>query len=133
MTHNFIVAGGETINLDDAANQLRQQIDKLSPDEPQLASQVLDQQAGVKEILLVVRGYEDPHTHPNSDLVFSVLEGGGYVQLSEQKVKLPAKTTVVIPKGVCHAYHNRAKKDSVLLATFSPPDSSRGPCLSGTT
>ena len=128
MTYSFTVAGENPVDLDDIANQLREQIDGLPPDVPQLKSQILNQQTGVKEVLVVVRGHEDPHTHPNSDLVFSVLEGKGYVQLSQEKVRTPAGSTVVIPKGVCHAYHNLSKKDSVLLATFSPVDSQQGEC-----
>ena len=130
MNHNFTVAGGKPIDLKDIANQLRRQIDKLPPDKPQLASQVLNLQTGVKEVLVVVRGHEAPHTHPKSDLVFSVLEGKGFVQLSEEKVRTSAGSTIAIPKGVCHAYHNISKEDSVLFATFSPLDSTPGDCTS---
>lgn len=128
MVHSIIVAGGAPADLDQIANQLRQQIDSLTPDKEQLASQVLGQQIGVKEVLLVVRGHENPHTHPNSDLVFSIIEGRGYVQLATERLKVRAGSTIVIPRGVCHAYHNRSKKDSVLLATFSPIDSARADC-----
>ena len=128
MTRSFIVAGDEPIDLDGIADQLREQIDKLPPNKPQLASQVLCQQTGVKEVLVVVRGHEEPHTHPKSDLVFSLLEGRGYVQLSSKRVKIAAGGTIVIPKGVCHAYHSLSKKDSVLFATFSPLDSTPGKC-----
>jgi quercetin dioxygenase-like cupin family protein len=130
MTHNFTVAGGKPVDLKDIANQLRRQIDKLPPDKPQLASQVLNLQTGVKEVLVVVRGHEVPHTHPKSDLVFSVLEGKGFVQLSKEKVRTSAGSTIAIPKGVCHAYHNISKEDSVLFATFSPLDSTPGDCAS---
>jgi len=130
MTRSFTVAGGKPLDLDHVAGQLRRQIDKLPPDKPQLASQVLNLQTGVKEVLVVVRGHEIPHTHPHSDLVFSVLEGNGYVQLSAEKVKTSAGSTIAIPKGVCHAYHNISKEDSVLFATFSPVDSTPGECTS---
>jgi len=114
--------------LDDIAQQLREQIAKLKPGEPQLAEQLLGQQTGVKEALVVVRGHEDPHTHPESDLIIYVLEGGGYVQLFPGRVEAPAGSMVVIPKGVCHAYHNTSADDSVLIATFSPTDSTHGVC-----
>ena len=128
MTHSFTVAGSKPVDLDAIANQLRRQIDKLPSDKPQLASKILNQQTDVKEVLVVVRGHEDPHTHPQSDLVFTVLEGKGYVQLSKGKVTMSAGSTIAIPKGVCHAYHNVAKEDSVLFATFSPLDSTPGGC-----
>jgi len=130
MTRIFTVAGGTHFDLDHIAVQLRRQIDKLPPDQPQLASQVLTQQTGVKEVLVVVRGHENPHTHPQSDLVFAVLEGNGYVQLTRGIVRMAPGSKIAIPKGVCHAYHNVSKEDSLLFATFSPVDSTPGDCAS---
>ncbi len=127
MSYSFTVAGGETEDLDALANQLRAQIPDPSTGEPQSAKQQLGQQAGVVEFLEVVRGHEDPHTHP-SDLIVSVLEGGGYFQLLHGNVEAPAGSTVVIPQGMCHAYFNTAESDSVLLATFSPANPGKGPC-----
>jgi mannose-6-phosphate isomerase-like protein (cupin superfamily) len=127
-SHLFTIAGSKTVVLNDIAHQLRQQIAKLKPGKPQLAEQGIGQQAGVKEALVVVRGHEDPHTHPDSDLIIFVLSGGGYVQLSSGRVEAPVGSTVVIPKGVCHAYHNVSAHDSVLIATFSPTDSHHGVC-----
>jgi mannose-6-phosphate isomerase-like protein (cupin superfamily) len=127
-SHLFTIAGSETVVLSDIAHQLREKIGKLPPGEPQLAEQGLGQQTGVKEALAVIRGHEDPHTHPESDLIIFVLSGGGYVQLFPGRVEAPAGSTVVIPKGVCHAYHNVSVHDSVLIATFSPTDSHHGVC-----
>ncbi|HXI25675.1 MAG TPA: cupin domain-containing protein [Pyrinomonadaceae bacterium] len=121
----FTIAGNKPVALDDLANQLRQQI---TTKKLQLAEQDLGQQTGVKEALVVIRGHEDPHTHPESDLIIFVLEGGGYVQLSSGRVAAPEGSTVVIPRGVCHAYHNVSAHDSVLIATFSPTDSTHGVC-----
>ncbi len=129
MSHLFTVAGSKAVNLDAIAKKLRKQISKLPLDSPQLAKQPLAKQHGVMEVLVVVRGHESPHTHPKSDLIFSVLEGGGYVQLFPGRVKAPAGSTVVIPKGACHAYHNTSESDSVLLATFSPALPNPGECI----
>jgi quercetin dioxygenase-like cupin family protein len=119
MAYTLAVAGGTAFDLDDIAEQLREQIPDRQSGEPQLAKRHLAATpSGVSEILLVVRGHEEPHTHPQSDLIFSVLEGGGYVQLWPGRIEAVAGTTVVIPKGVCHAYHNTSHSDSVLLATF---------------
>lgn len=118
----FTIAGCDPVALDDIVQQLREQIDKLKPGELQKAEQVLGKQTGVTEAIAVVRGHEDPHTHPDSDLIVFVLSGGGYFQLTDGRVEAPEGSTVVIPKGVCHAYHNRnrAALDSVLMASFSP-------------
>ena len=128
MSYLFTVAGGSTQVLDEIANQLREQISNLPPGAPRLAKQELGIQAGVVEFLEVVRGNESPHTHPESDLIISVLEGGGYVQLSTETVNAPEGMTIVIPKGMCHAYYNTAESDSVLLATFSPAIPDHGEC-----
>lgn len=127
----FIVDGDEPrgFDLDLVANQLREEISGLPPGQPQLAKQVLATQAGVMEVLLVVRDHENPHTHPNADLIFTVLEGGGWLQRTPDpnpptKFEVSAGTTIVVPKNTCHAFHNTSDTDSVLLATFSPADPS---------
>jgi quercetin dioxygenase-like cupin family protein len=124
----FTIAGSDTVSLDDIAQQLREKLDKIPPDKPQLVEQGIGEQSDVKEALVVIRGHEDPHTHPESDLIVFVLSGGGYVQLLNGTVDAPAGSTVVIPKGVCHAFHNASEHDSVLIATFSPLDSHHGVC-----
>jgi quercetin dioxygenase-like cupin family protein len=108
-------------DLDDIANQLREQI---SAGGLQLAKQPLPlaSQTSIQELLLVVRGTDPQHVHATSDLVFYVLEGGGYVQLLDgEVVDAPAGTTVVVPQGVSHAYFNTSPSDSVLIATLAPP------------
>lgn len=121
--HLFTVAGSATIDLNDLADQLRAQIDALPPDVPLLKGMRLDGQTAVEEYLVVVRGHENPHIHPDGDLIISILEGGGYVQLSSNQVEMPPGSVIAVPKGVCHAYHNLSKHDTVLLATFSPKNS----------
>jgi quercetin dioxygenase-like cupin family protein len=128
MGYILAVAGGTTFDLDEIAEQLRKLIPAKRSGKPQLAKQQLSApQAGVTEFLQVVRGHEEPHTHPQSDLIFSILKGGGYVQLSSGRIEAAEGTTVIIPKGVCHAYHNTSSSDSVLLATF-PAKPEPGEC-----
>ena len=122
-SHLFTVAGTDPVDLDALANQLRAQIDALPPGSLLLKAAPLNSQSGVQEFLVVVRDHEDPHIHPDGDLVISVLEGGGYVELSTGNADASAGNIVVVPKGVCHAYFNTAAGDSVLLATFSPINS----------
>ncbi len=128
MIHSFTVAGDKPVDLNDVAIELRKQIDKLPPDAPQLATKILSLQAGVKQVLVLIVGHELSHTHPHSDLVISVLNGKGYVQLAQGKVSMAPGSIIVIPKGFCHAYHNISKEDSLLFATFSPVDSTPGEC-----
>jgi len=118
--HLFTVAGTDPVDIDALADQLRAQI---AAGNLPLKAQELNSQAGVQEYLVVVREHEDPHIHPEGDLVISVLEGGGYVELSTGNADASAGNVVVVPKGVCHAYFNTAAGDSVLLATFSPKNS----------
>ena len=125
--HLFTVAGSAPVDLDGIADDLRRKITTLPPDTPLLAAQKLAAQSGVQEFLVVVRTNEDPHIHPEGDLVVCVLEGGGYFRLNSGTVDAPTGSVVVIPKGVCHAYFNQSPSDSVLFATFSPIES-KAPC-----
>lgn len=124
MSYTYIVLASNLsavvyADLDDMANQLRAQI---SADGSALAKQPLPLATtdSIQEVLLVVRGAEEQHIH-TSDLVFYVLEGGGQIQLVDgEVVDAPAGTTIVVPKGVSHAYVNNSPSDSVLIATLSP-------------
>ena len=123
MPNLFTVAGNNPIDIDALADQLRLQIDQLPAGSPLLKAAPLDSQTGVQEFLVVVRSNEDPHIHPDGDLVITVLQGGGYVQLATGNANASQGDVVVVPKGVCHAYYNLSQTDSVLLATFSPKNS----------
>lgn len=125
----FTVAGSAPVDLDALADTLRSEIDPQQPPDKQLKAAPLNEQTGVQEFLVVVRGNEDPHIHPEGDLIISVLSGEGYVQLLSEQISAPTGSIIVIPKGVCHAYYNLAENDSVLLATFSPINS-RAECPS---
>ena len=121
MPNLFIIDNNNatTINLDEIANQLREQILNGGL---QSAKQALSlpSQVGVKQALLVVSGLDEQHVHDDGDLVFSVLEGSGYVELlNGDPIAAPAGTTILVPKGVSHAYQNTST-DSVLLATLYP-------------
>jgi oxalate decarboxylase/phosphoglucose isomerase-like protein (cupin superfamily) len=127
MPNLFIIDNNNatTINLDEIANQLREQILNGGL---QSAKQALSlpSQVGVKQALLVVSGLDEQHVHDDGDLVFSVLEGGGYVELlNGDPINAPAGTTILVPKGVSHAYQNTST-DSVLLATVYPTTTKKG-------
>jgi quercetin dioxygenase-like cupin family protein len=117
MAYQFAIAGSKPVHLDEIVTRLRRQAPK---NKPQLAKQSIGTQTSVTESVVVVLGAEDPHTHPANDLIIYVLEGGGYVQLFPGRIEAPEATVVVIPKGVCHAFHNTAANGSVVIATFSP-------------
>ncbi len=133
-THTYTVAGHAPVDLDRIAAELRATIDGLPPGEPKLAHHLLTNTLPVKTALVVIRGEELPHVHPGSDLIVTVLEGGGFVQLTSNKVEASLGGVVLIPKDTCHAYHNTSPTDSVLLATFSPSAGSEQvrPCPAGT-
>jgi quercetin dioxygenase-like cupin family protein len=117
MTYQFAIAGEKPVDLNAIVATLRKQAAK---NKPQLAKQSVGTQASVTESVVVVLGAEDPHTHPANDLIIYVLEGGGCVQLFPGKIEAPQSSVVVIPKGVCHAFHNTSANGSVVIATFSP-------------
>lgn len=115
--YQFAVAGSKPVDLDAIVTNLREQ---AREQKPQLAKQNIGTQKAVTEYVVVVLTAEDPHTHPGNDLIIYVLDGGGYVQLFPGRIKAPKASVVVIPKGVCHAFHNTSGKGSVVIATFSP-------------
>lgn len=117
MAYQFAIAGSKRVDLDAIVARLRRQAPK---NQPKLAKQSVGTQASVTESVVVVLGAEDPHTHPANDLIIYVLEGGGYVQLFPGRIEAPEASVVVIPKGVCHAFHNTSANGSVVIATFSP-------------
>ena len=117
MAYQFAIAGAKPVDLDKIVAALRKQAPK---NKPALAKQSIGTQAGVTESVVVVLGAEDPHTHPKNDLIIFVIEGGGYVQLFPGRIKAPVGSVAVIPKGVCHAFHNTSANGSVVIATFSP-------------
>src|SRR3954471_9139468 len=82
MANLFTIAGGATVDLTALADELRAQISALPPGSPLLKAQELASQSGVQEYLVVVRGNEDPHIHPDGDLLITVLEGHGFLQLT---------------------------------------------------
>ena len=128
MPNLFIIDNNNAtpINLDEIANQLREQILNGGL---QSANQALSlpAQVGVKQVLLVVSGLDEQHVHDDGDLVFSVLEGGGYVELlNGDPINAPAGTTILVPKGVSHAYQNTSPTDSVLFATLYPTTTKKG-------
>jgi oxalate decarboxylase/phosphoglucose isomerase-like protein (cupin superfamily) len=125
--HLFTVAKAAPVNLNQRADELRREIDGFPAGKPLLTAAPLDAQSGVEEYLVVVRGHEEPHTHPDGDLIVVVLEGHGYFDLFPGRAEAPLGGVVVIPKGACHAFHNIAEHDTVLFATFSPKNT-KGQC-----
>jgi quercetin dioxygenase-like cupin family protein len=117
MPYQFAIAGSKPVDLNAIVATLRKQARK---NKPQLAKQSVGTQGSVTESVVVVLGAEDPHTHPGNDLIIYVLEGGGYVQLFPGRIEAPEASVVVIPKGVCHAFHNISANGSVVIATFAP-------------
>ena len=118
----FTIGGQASIDLDPIIQDLRDAVD--APDGPPLkVSDQLGSQSGAQEYVVVIRGSEDPHIHPDGDLIAFVMEGGGYFELFPGSADAPLGSVVVIPKGLCHAFHNQSPDDSVLFVSFAPINS----------
>ncbi len=115
---NFVIAPGTRIDLTPVIADLRAQIraGKLAK-----AAQKIYGASAEEVYVEVVQTQEEPHTHPNNDLTVVVLSGAGFLETGEANLPVKAEDSAVIPKGMCHAYHNDpVQGDSVLLAVFTP-------------
>ena len=69
-----------------------------------LTGQVIhsDARGTVSELAFSRGGRIEPHTNPNTTY-FVVIEGGGWVQVGDERIRVAAGEAVVWPAGVVHA------------------------------
>jgi mannose-6-phosphate isomerase-like protein (cupin superfamily) len=62
-----------------------------------------------------------PHLHDESDETVYVLEGEGDLLLDQEWRPVRAGMLVHVPRGVPHAYVNRAQGGTLVLSVYAPP------------
>ncbi|HEV7401512.1 MAG TPA: cupin domain-containing protein [Chthoniobacteraceae bacterium] len=131
MSNSFILPGTAPVCLDSLVTQLSEEISGLPAGAPKMArwKPSLAVQTGAEVILVVVRDHEAAHSYEECDLILTVLQGGGFVQLPNGPVDVPAGATIMLPRGLGHAYYNTAESDSVLLVSFCPKFLPSIPCF----
>jgi len=73
----------------------------------------------VTQLLVLIKGAEEPHYHAAHELTVVLLKGKGYLYLDGRKELLKEGDAAFIPRKAVHYYENDAEL-SVLLATFVP-------------
>lgn len=61
-----------------------------------------------------------PHFHRSEDEIFVILEGSLHFQCENDEFDAPSGTSVVIPKGAVHCWHNVEDTPARMLAIFAP-------------
>jgi quercetin dioxygenase-like cupin family protein len=60
------------------------------------------------------------HTHESQEQIYMILEGGGTVQVGEEKRKVRKGDAVYLPPKVNHGFFNDTDKKCVILCAGSP-------------
>jgi quercetin dioxygenase-like cupin family protein len=82
-----------------------------------------DGRGTVSELAFARRGRIEPHTNPNTTW-FLVIEGGGFVQVAEERVRVSAGEAVLWPAGLVHAAWTDLSEMRAIVVEFSGPDDS---------
>ncbi len=93
---------------------------ELSAGKP-LEARELCKLPGATVDLLLVRGAEEPHQHPDHDLIVVLLRGTGLMLLGGETHRVQAGDVVIIERGTNHAFRNRAREGSLALVVRVPP------------
>jgi quercetin dioxygenase-like cupin family protein len=64
---------------------------------------------------------QKPHTHPDQDKIYYVLEGRGRVLLDNHEEILEAGEAVVAPAGAAHGLANAGSTPLLALVVVTPP------------
>jgi quercetin dioxygenase-like cupin family protein len=86
----------------------------------------------VSELAFARGGRIEPHSNPNTTY-FIVIEGGGWVEVGEEQLRVAAGEAVVWPPGIPHGAWTTHSEMRVFVVEFAGPDDTlvRG-ILSGT-
>ena len=71
--------------------------------------------------LILLHGFEKPHTHNEHDLVVFVLKGKSQVVMADKTFEVKAGDVVEIPRGVVHWAKNLDPVATEVYAVFTPP------------
>lgn len=64
---------------------------------------------------------QKPHTHPDQDKIYFVLEGRGRIVLGDREEIVEAGEAVVAPAGAAHGLANAGAEPLLALVVVTPP------------
>jgi quercetin dioxygenase-like cupin family protein len=93
------------------------------PGTSRLAAQVIhtDGRGVVAELAFARGGRIEPHTNPNTTY-FVVIEGGGWVVVGDERIRVAAGEAVVWPAGVIHGAWADHSEMRAIVVEFAGPD-----------
>ncbi len=80
-----------------------------------------DARGVVAELAFARRAAIEPHSNPNTTF-FIVIEGGGFVQVGDERARVAAGEAVVWPAGVIHAASTDESEMRAIVVEFAGPD-----------
>lgn len=118
--HGFSVVPPEEAARPPAVIDARERLERAPPGEVRSVA-VLEGAPHASMNLVRVHGRVPPHRHRRSDETIYVLEGEGDLLLDREWLPIRAGMLVHVPRGVAHAFVNRAEGGTLALSTFTPP------------
>jgi len=88
----------------------------------------VDSRGVVAEIALRQNAAIAPHSNPNL-AYFLVIEGGGFVQVGDERARVAAGEAVVWPPNVVHAAWTELTPMRAIVVEFAPTSDEAGPLL----
>jgi quercetin dioxygenase-like cupin family protein len=88
----------------------------------------VDDRGVVAEVALKPNAAIAPHSNPNLGY-FLVIEGGGFVQVGEERARVAAGEAVVWPPNVVHAAWTELTPMRAIVVEFAPAEGGAGPAL----
>lgn len=80
-----------------------------------------DARGHVAELAFVRHAVIEPHSNPNTTL-FVVIEGGGFVQVGDERARVAAGEAVVWPAGVLHGASTDVSEMRAIVVEFAGAD-----------
>lgn len=88
----------------------------------------VDERGVVAELALKANASIAPHSNPNLAYLL-VIEGGGFVQVGDERARVAAGDAVVWPPNVVHAAWTELTPMRAIVVEFAPVDVSAGPLM----
>lgn len=88
-----------------------------------VAGQVIhgDGRGTVSELAFARHGRIEPHTNPNTTW-FVVIEGGGFVQVDDERARVAAGEAILWPAGAVHSAWTELSEMRAIVVEFEGPD-----------
>lgn len=86
----------------------------------------------ISQHIVQIRHGEELHVHREHDLTVYMLSGAGMMRIGEDVFPLRQDDSLLIPRGVPHAFTNGSRQPAVALVSFCPAFDGRDTVLIGT-